>query len=292
MIRGDDGSLRLSQPGLISKTITAAGLDEDLSIRTYDTPMREDFSDEFQDDSPPCDPTKYRSLLGMLIFLLRSRPDIAYAVNRLATRSIGATEHDLFAIIRIVKYLRSTSELELIYSAQDTHCSPTSIGQLFAWADASYLTHRDSKSHSSICFSYGSTAPTGMFHSQSKKQSTVATSSTHGEVNSAFEATKEIVYFRAILAELGFTQIHPTILYVDNASLITLATKFSGNVKAVKHYMMRINYMIEQVAAASISITKVHTTFNTADIGTKPLAPTPFISHRNKLLGPQHKACP
>ena len=57
--------------------------------------MREDFSDEFQDDSPPCDPTKYRSLLGMLIFLLRSRPDIAYAVNRLATRSIGATERDL-----------------------------------------------------------------------------------------------------------------------------------------------------------------------------------------------------
>jgi hypothetical protein len=259
--------------------------------------MREDFNDEFQDASPPCDPTKYRSLLGMLIFLLRSRPDIAYAVNRLATRSIGATDRDLSAIIRIVKYLRSTIDLELIYSAQDVQCNSASIGQLFAWADASYLTHRDSKSHSAICFSYGSTAPTGMFHSQSKKQSTVATSSTHAEVNAAFDATKEIVYFRAILTELGFVQLQPTILYVDNASLITLATKFSGNVKAVKHYMMRINYMIEQVAAGSISITKIHTSANTADIGTKPLAPPIYIFHRTNLLGPQHiatdgKACP
>ena len=111
------------------------------------------------------------------------------------------------------------------------------------------------------------------------------------------QATKEIVYFRAILTELGFVQLQPTILYVDNASLITLATKFSGNVKAVKHYMMRINYMIEQVAAGSISITKVHTSANTADIGTKPLAPPIYIFHRTNLLGPQHiatdgKACP
>ena len=221
----------------------------------------------------------------------------SYAVNRLATRSIGATDRDLSAIIRIVKYLRSTIDLELIYSSQDALSNPINIGQLFAWADASYLTHRDSKSHSAICFSYGSTAPTGMFHSQSKKQSTVATSSTHAEVNAAFDATKEIIYFRAILTELGFTQLHPTILYVDNASLITLATKFSGNVKAVKHYMMRINYMIEQVATGSILITKVHTTANIADIGTKPLAPQSFISHRNKMLGPQHisidgKECP
>ena len=67
MIRDDDGSLWLSQPGLISKIITAAGLDEALSTRTYDTPMREDFNDQFQDKSPLCDPTKYRSILGMLI---------------------------------------------------------------------------------------------------------------------------------------------------------------------------------------------------------------------------------
>jgi hypothetical protein len=52
--------------------------------------------------------------------------------------------------------------------------------------------------------------------------------------------------------------------------------------------MMRINYMIEQVTAGFISITKVHTTANIADIGTKPLSPATFIGHRTNLLGPQH----
>jgi hypothetical protein len=41
-----------------------------------------------QDDSPKYDQTKYLSLLGKLIFIIKTRPDIAYSVNRLATRAI------------------------------------------------------------------------------------------------------------------------------------------------------------------------------------------------------------
>ena len=85
----------------------------------YNNPMREDFNDEYQDAAPACDEALYRSLLGMLIYMLRSRPDIAYSVNRLATRFEGATERDLVAIKRVISYLRSTSHLELVYCTQD-----------------------------------------------------------------------------------------------------------------------------------------------------------------------------
>ena len=44
----------------------------------------------------------------------------------------------------------------------------------------------------------------GAFFSQSKKQTTVATSSTEAEVNAAFDASKYVTYFRDLLSELGY----------------------------------------------------------------------------------------
>ena len=93
MIR-EQGSLYLSQPGKIAKLVAAAELSTTDHI--YHNPMRESFNDEDQDNSPMCDHTVYKSLLGGLIFVLRSRPDIAYAVNRLATRSTKATGTDSY----------------------------------------------------------------------------------------------------------------------------------------------------------------------------------------------------
>ena len=48
--------------------------------------------------TPPADKSKYATLLGMLIFVLRTRPDVAYAVNRLATRAAACTLKDLSLI--------------------------------------------------------------------------------------------------------------------------------------------------------------------------------------------------
>jgi hypothetical protein len=239
MIR-ENGSLYLSQPGKIAKLVETAGLPT--TAHTYQNPMRETFSDDDQDKSPQCDHTLYKSLLGGLIFVLRSRPDIAYAVNRLATRSTKATEKDMEALKRVVAYLRCTAHYELVLSAQNP-AQRQAVARLYAWSDASYLQHCDSKSHTGTCFFYGD-GPTGAMHSQSKKQSTVATSSTHAEINGAYTATLDIIHFRHLLQELGYSQIEPTPLMVDNQSLITLCTKFSGSTKAVKHIMMRINFMI------------------------------------------------
>ncbi len=50
------------------------------------------FSHEYQDESPVCERTKYLSLLGTLMFVVKTHPDISFAVNRLATRTSGATE--------------------------------------------------------------------------------------------------------------------------------------------------------------------------------------------------------
>ena len=90
-----------------------------------------------------------------------------------------------------------------------------------------------------------------------------------------------------ILAELGYTQLHPTTLYVDNTSLITLASKYSGNAKRVKHFLVRVNFMIEQVAHQVVHLEYINTLEHPADACTKALSPAPFEKLRGLMLGPQ-----
>ena len=115
----------------------------------------------------------------------------------------------------------------------------------------------------------------------------VTLSSTEVELHTACEATKDIIYFRAILDEFDFPQITPTPLYVDNKSLITLAQQFSGNHKRCKHFLARIHYMIEQVERHVVKLEHVQGTTLQADMLTKPKERPGFESNRQLMLGPQ-----
>ena len=94
-IESTNSSLYLSQPGLLSKVIHAADV-QDCSPK--DTPMATTYDELDQATSALCGNTLFRKLLGMVMFLLRTRPDIAYAVNRLATRTSHATMQDMIAL--------------------------------------------------------------------------------------------------------------------------------------------------------------------------------------------------
>ena len=221
------------------------------------------------------------------MFLLRTRPDIAFAVNILATRCAGATARDLECMLDLIRYLKRTQHLELIYQT-GTREQGEAIGRLYGWADAAYACHRNGHSHSGICFAYASpdtVHTSGKFSSTSKKQGVVTLSSTEAELYAAVEATKDIVFLRAILEELGFPQLIPTTLYVDNLSMITLASKFSGNTKRVKHFLVRINYMIEQVANQVVHLEYINTLVHPADACTKALARPAHEKLRPLLLG-------
>jgi len=136
-----------------------------------------------------------------------------------------------------------------------------------------------------FCIGYGSKS--GFFYARSAKQKMVTLSSTESEAYTAVEATKDIIYFRNVLAELGFPLTSPSSLLVDNKSLIELATRFSGNHKRVRHFLVRIHFLMEQVNEKTIAMEYVDTTANTADQLTKPLTGAPFISGRQSLMDPQ-----
>jgi hypothetical protein len=124
-----------------------------------------------------------------------------------------------------------------------------------------------------------------MFYSRSFWQNKFILSSTESEYSTAVEAAKEIMWFRQMLKDLGFPQIEPTLIVTNNASLITLANDYSGNHKRDKHYLTRINFIIEQVRLGYVTFEHVPTTINIADIITKSLGPINFVRLQPHLLG-------
>ena len=278
IVYASDGTVIFTQPRRIEELVAKYDL---ANTRCPQVPMCSSFNDHNQDDSSLCDQHEYMSLLGSLIFIIKTRPDIAYAVNRLATRTQHATIKDFNCLLRVVSYLAGTKDLGIRFKSKLDAAAAT---RLYCYVDASYAGHPDSKSHTGYCFSLGD-AFGGMFYSRSFKQTNVTLSSTESENAAAVEATKEVMWFRQLLSDLGFPQLEPTIMFVDNASMITLATDYSGNHKRVKHYLTRVNFMIEQVTLGSISLHHVPTELNIADILTKPLGPIDFLRLRPRLLG-------
>ena len=269
----------LTMPKLLNATITDF-LPTD-APPAY-TPMSKTFNDEQQNKSPRCDSLQYHSLLGKLIYILKVRPDISNAVCRLATRACQATTADYLALLRVLSYLKATEKFGICFSRATAATAYT----LFAWADAAFNVHTDSKSHSGYCLSLGG-GNNGMFYYRSFKQSNVALSSTEAELNAAVECTKEIQWLRSLLAELGYPQLHPTILYANNKSMITLCSEYSGNHKRVKHFLNRINYMLEQVHEGTIVLEHLAGEEHKADALTKPLEGAAFGQAREHLLGNQ-----
>ena len=153
---------------------------------------------------------------------------------------------------------------------------------LFATVDASYGNHEDQKSHSGCTLHIGRTS--GAFLSRSKKQSVTADSSTVAELIAAHLATKEIMWARSLLAELGYPQLNPTILYEDNMSTIHIINN-DCNSQKTKHVDIRYNVVREQVQKRKITMEHLPTKDMTSDMLTKALSPTPYLHLRRKLLG-------
>jgi hypothetical protein len=136
-----DGRNKLSQTKLLNELFDKMDINSETSLRTPSTayPRKVSFPDE------PADLTEYKSITGIMQFLIKSRPDIAYVVSDASTKNSRATNKDRQALQTIGQYLYNTRSLGLTLPAG---ADPSSrVIKLTCWVDASFLTHDNSKSH-------------------------------------------------------------------------------------------------------------------------------------------------
>src|SRR6266571_9508209 len=157
-----------------------------------------------------------RSTLFPYTTLFRSRPDIAYAVNRLTVYMANPSLQHTGTLKRILQYLAGTKTYRITYTALPNKNRETNL--FHGYADASLANVEGCKSTSGYVFLEGGGAITWL----SKKQSVVALSSTEAEYVALSEAGRKACWLRSLYEELGFKQTHPTLIKSDNNGAIAM----------------------------------------------------------------------
>ena len=136
----------------------------------------------------------------------------------------------------------------------------------------------DYKSTSGVLVMMGST-PVCWY---STKQTNTAQSTTDAEIISMNLATKEIVWIRNLLREIGISIVQPTKLLSDSQSSIMLAHNPVFH-KRTKHIMVKFQFLVETLKSDEAILEYVKSVLNLADGLTKPLGIKLFQNHRNLI---------
>lgn len=210
----------------------------------------------------------YREAVGSLMFLaVVTRPDIAYAVNSVSKFLNEHNESHWRAVKRIIAYLIETVNMGIEFRASETGV------QLVGYSDADFasdIATRRSTTGYAFCMA------NGIVTWSSQRQKLVSMSTTESEYIAASTATKEAVWLRALLSELGYLRDKPTKLYVDNQSAIRLIHNPEFH-KRTKHIDVKFHYIREKVEDGEINVIFVPTEAQLADIFTKALPKSRFI---------------
>lgn len=142
----------------------------------------------------------YRQLVGSLVYLTSTRPDIEHAVHIVSQFMADPRQLHLTAVHRIIRYLRGTPDRALFYSKS----SPLDLP---AYADADHAGCRDTRrSTTGYCMFLGSS----LISWKSKKQDTVSKSTAESEYRSMSVACSEVVWLRGLLGDMGLSFSSPT----------------------------------------------------------------------------------
>ncbi|GJU53300.1 retrovirus-related pol polyprotein from transposon TNT 1-94 [Tanacetum coccineum] len=268
----------INQSKYASEIVKKYGLNTTDSV---DTPMIETKKLDEDLQGKPVDATLYRGMIGSLMYLTASRPDLNYVVCLCARYQAKPTEKHLQAVKRIFRYLNGTINMGLWYS-KDTDMSLT------AYADADHAGCQDTRRSTS-----GSAQFLGdkLVSWSSKKQKSTAISSTEAEYIALSGCCSQILWMRSQLTDYGF-QFNKIPLYCDNKSAIALCCNNVQHSRA-KHIDIRYHFIKEQVENGIVELYFVRTEYQLADIFTKPLPRERFNFLIDKLsmksMSPERK---
>jgi hypothetical protein len=213
----------------------------------------------------------YRSMIGSLLYLCASRPDIMLSVCMCARFQAAPKDCHLRAVKRIMRYLVLTPNLGLWYPKGSRF-------ELLGYSDADYAGCKvDRKSTSGTCQFLGRS----LVSWSSKKQNSVALSTAEAEYVAAGSCCAQLLWMRQTLKDYGYAMNHIPLL-CDNESAIKIAYNPCEHSRT-KHIDIRHHFLRDHAIKGDIVISHVGTNDQLADIFTKPLDERRFRELRSEL---------
>ncbi|KAM6555213.1 hypothetical protein CsatB_002232 [Cannabis sativa] len=225
-----------------------------------------------QQGEPLTNPSYYRQVVGKLLYLTLSRPDIMYAVNCLSQFMSQPRTTHLQALHHLLRYIKGHPGQGLLYS-------PHSSLHLRGFSDSDWascpITRR---STTGFCIFLGDC----LVSYKTKKQPTISRSSAEAEYR-ALAATSEITWLQYLLTDLRIPQTTPAFIYCDNQSAIHIANNPTFH-ERTKHIELDCHFVRDKINNSTIRLIPVSSTLQLADAFTKPLASTVLTTHINKMF--------
>jgi len=221
----------------------------------------------------------FLNLLGELRYHARSaRPDINTALNVLGRFSAKHTSEQFDCLKRVARYLKGTPSHTLVL--QKGVGGDHGALRLSLYVDASYASCPDTgRSMSGWCVCLNGCVVLAV----SKRQDTVACSTTEAEIIAFSEGCKDLIYVHRLLSPFADIEM-PMTVHEDNLSTIDVLSNAVNNGRT-KHIDVRHFWVRELVSKGVIKMRHIDTDKNIADFLTKPLVGEKFRTFRDALLG-------
>lgn len=265
----DSGQTFLTQGKYVRNLLERFRMEQ---CKTAATPLQQNLKLSSDDGTKQVDATLYRQLVGSLIYLTTTRPDLAYSVSVLSQFMSRPLDSHWNAAKCVLRYLSGTCNYGILYT-------DSSDVTLAGYSDSDWAGNLDDRrSITGYAFSIGS----GVISWCSKKKSTVALSSCEGEYQALCAATCEAIWLRRLLSDAGEGQKAATSIKTDNQSTIKLAYNPVFH-KNTKHIDTQFHFVREKIQSKEICVDYCNTCDNLADIFTKPLGRIEFELLRGML---------
>jgi IS30 family transposase len=241
-----------------------------LGCKAANTPIEQVKRSE--DENLPANKDRYQSLVGKLIYLTHTRPDIGFAVSMASRYMSNPTETDMRNVNRILQYLKGTPGRGLYFQKNSNR-------DIEVYTDSDWAgCLSDRKSTTGYCtFVWGN-----MVTWRSKKQSIVARSSAEAEFRVMSQGICEGIWLKRMLDEIKIPTNHPMKILCDNKAAISIA-KNPVQHDRTKHVEIDRHFIKEKIDHEIISVNHIPSCQQTADILTKALPRNIYENIRSNL---------
>jgi hypothetical protein len=266
--------LFLSQKGYLERVVERFGMKGAKSVVTPLAPhfrLSGNQSPTIAEDKAYMENVPYASAVGSLMYaMVCTRPDISQAVSVVSRFMANPGKAHWEAVKWILRYLKGTINTALCFG-EDT-C------QISGFVDSDYAGDLDRRRSTTGYVFKIHGAPVSW---RSMLQSTVALSTTEAEYMAVAEGVKEALWLRGLLGDLGVEQERVRLM-CDSQSAIHLAKNQVHHART-KHIDVRYHFVRDVIEEGHISLTKVHTDENPADMLTKVVTGSKFQHCLNLL---------